>query len=64
MSEVICPWCREMVEIPANAVITGNRCRCPKCWAFFYVACEHPVRVQQEAPDAVKTGTEDRRRLS
>ena len=58
MSEVICPWCREIVEIQANAVILGNRCRCPKCWSFFYIACEHPLRVQQETPTPVGASSE------
>lgn len=50
MSEVICPWCREWIEIPAAVVIAGNRCRCPKCWSVFYIVSEHPLHVQQESP--------------
>jgi len=59
MNVVICPWCSEMVEIPVNASIAGSRCRCSKCWSLFYVSCEHPLRVQREAPKAVRVSAEE-----
>jgi len=45
MYETICPACRRMIEIPAQAAVLGAHCKCPKCWTYLETVSEHPLRL-------------------
>lgn len=49
--EVICPVCRRLIEIPDLQALTGNRCRCKKCWETFFIESTHPLRIRVETPE-------------
>lgn len=46
--ELICPACRRLIEISDSQALTGNRCRCKKCWETFYVECARPLKIRVE----------------
>jgi uncharacterized paraquat-inducible protein A len=45
MYEIICPACRRMIDIPAQAAVVGAHSKCPKCWTSLETISEHPLRV-------------------
>jgi len=45
MYETICPACRRMIEIRAQAAVVGARSKCPKCWTQLETVSEHPLRL-------------------
>ena len=50
LMEVTCPACRRYIEIPDQQALTGNRCRCQKCWETFFVLSTRPLRIRLETP--------------
>ncbi len=45
MYEIICPACRRMVEIPAQAAVVGAHSKCPKCWTILETVSDRPLRL-------------------
>jgi len=66
MYDVVCPVCRSMIEIPAQAVESRAVHRCPKCWTWLRVVDAHPLRLEAErgTPEAVSTGSRERTKSS
>jgi uncharacterized paraquat-inducible protein A len=50
MYEIICPACRRMVEIPAQAAVIGAQSKCPKCWTVLETVNDRPLRVIVSSP--------------
>ena len=46
MYDVVCPVCRRMIEIPAQAVESRTDHKCPKCWTWLKVVDAHPLRLE------------------
>jgi phage FluMu protein Com len=55
MYEIICPACRKLVEIPAQAVVIGTHSKCPKCWTILETVSDHPLRVIVSSSSSTST---------
>ncbi len=51
MYDVVCPVCRNIIEIPAKAVESKGAHRCPKCWTWLKVVTSHPLRLEEGSDD-------------
>jgi len=65
MYDAVCPVCRSMIEIPAQAVESKSAHRCPKCWSWLRIVDAHPLRLEMGTEGDAVAGTSVRlRRLS